>query len=192
MNESKGLAWARPVAVELGKGWKVEEGGHGDSAYLIGPSRERVHALLGGYGMGGRVELRWAVPAELREHSRYDESTSMKISVSDTKEAATVARDLGRRLLPGLVELLELLRQRKCDSDKANGERAAFLDEITATLGGEILKYAVDRCRFGSYDALPTGEVRVMSSEVEMELRLSREQAKVVALALTRLRDGGE
>lgn len=194
MSGMKATPWALAVSAELGHigadSWTATPNEYGeDRAYLVGPRGERVFVLMGGYMGAGRVELSWSIPDELREHV-HNEPARKKITVSHSKEPETVAQDLKRRLLPGLVELLELLGQRKSDSDKAHAERTAFLNEITEILGGHVLTYAVDRCRFGDYDALPVGEVRALSGEVEMELRLTRDQAKVIAQVLAQF--GGE
>lgn len=192
MNEVKALPWAVAVAAELGEGWTAEPGHYDDTANLVGPDGERVHVHVGGYLMEGRAELSWSISPELKEHSHYNEATRKKITVSAEKAPALVAGDLTRRLLPGLARLVAQLAQRRFDSDRASAERATFLEDVTKVLGGEVLTYAVDRCRFGNYRELPTGEVRVMSDEVEMELRLTREQARAVAQLLAGMLDGGE
>jgi hypothetical protein len=188
----RALPWAAAVAAELGEGWTAEPGTYDDKAFLVGPDGERVFAHVGGYLMDGRVELAWSIPAELKEHSRHNEATRKKITVSDAKAPNLVAGDITRRLLPGLARLVAQLVQRRTDSDKASAERSVFLEDVTKILGGEVLQYAVDRCRFGDYRELPTGEVRVMSEDVEMELRLTRVQARAVALLLAKLGDGDE
>jgi hypothetical protein len=190
MNEVKAMPWAVAVAAELGDGWKAEQRHYEDSAYLVGPDGERVHVHAGGYLMDGRVELSWSIPQELTEHSRHNEVTRKKITVSDQKPPFMVAKDLKRRLLPGLARLVAQLDDRRTTSDKANAERAAFLEEITKVLAGEVLQYAADRCRFGDYNELPVGEVRVLSGEVEMELRVTRTQALTIALVLAAMRGG--
>ncbi|HEY0578625.1 MAG TPA: hypothetical protein VGD73_31360 [Pseudonocardia sp.] len=187
-DEVNATPWALAVAAELGDRWTAQPGrGNGQSAHLVGPKGARVHVVMGGYQLAGRVELSWRLPPELTEHAPSGTVTNRKITVADSTSPRLVARDITRRLLPGLVELLELVTQRKADSDKADVERDAFLDEINSILGGEKLTYAVDRLRFGSYNVLPTGDVRVMPSDVEMELRLTRDQTKVIAWALAKI-----
>lgn len=188
MSEMKALPWAAAVAAELGEGWSTEPGSYDDLAFLVGPDGERVFAHVGGYLMAGRVELSWSIPGELKDHAE-GEPTRRKITVSDEKPPFMVARDLKRRLLPGLARLVALLEQRQTHSDRAAAERAAFLEEITKILGGHVLDYAPDRCRFGDYRDLPTGEVLVLSNEVSMDLRVTREQARVIALALAAFGD---
>jgi hypothetical protein len=185
-DEVNATPWALAVAAELGDQWTARSG-NGQSAHLVGPKGARVHVVMGGYQLAGRVQLSWRLPRELTEHAPNGTVTNRKITVADSTSPRLVARDITRRLLPGLVELLELVTQRKADSDKADVERDAFLDEINSIVGGEKLTYAVDRLRFGSYNALPTGDVRVMHSDVEMELRLTRDQTKVIAWALAKI-----
>jgi len=193
----RAVPWAEPVAAELGKdldkGWTVESSSQYDRATLVGPHDVRLNVATApehhSPAQRDRVTVSWFVPHELRDFTRGKAEDHRMITLSASKPAFAAAKDIKRRLLPGLVEALEAIRLRKVARDEAAADRQAFLAELVTILDGTRLAHAVDRLEFGRYsDKLPNGEIRVMSGEVEVELRLTRDQTRAVAHLLAEIR----
>ena len=184
--------WGVAVVAALGTGWTVQPSHWGNESHirLFGPRGQRPHAHGGGYQMAGRVALSWDIPSELSTHAPYEMATHKRITVSADKAPTVVARDITRRLLPGLLELLARLRDRKAASDKAAAETAAYLAELAGILGARVSNMHDHSASFGTYDDGGNVEVYHNDDIAQITVRLPRETVRGVARAIAEARRG--
>ena len=92
-----------------------------------------------------RVKFSVDYPRELRKHtdSRDD---SPKITVSDTRTAEAIAKDLERRFIPQAEAVLAKVRERKAAADTATTRQAEVVKQLEAT--GVLSAY--NACNFTS------------------------------------------
>lgn len=194
----KAITWAKEVAAELGEDWSATPGhwSNGEDAHLTGPDGQKLHVRMGGYQLAGRVAIAWSIERELTKHERYQESSNKSITVSDEKTATAAAKDITRRLLPGLADMVASLAARKQDSDDTAARLDRFMDKIAGLLNGEVRRDRWDRdshkpeVSFGSYDH--GGKVKSYYDDtVEITVRLPWAQGCMVAEAIgTVLKEG--
>lgn len=167
------LDLARECARCLGDGWSASEGHHGprDDAFLYGPDGERLHVRTD--VTPGRVSIGWAIPHELRQHGGRVKM-SRSITASGAKSPEVIARDIARRLLPGLSELVARLVAAKAADENENAALAAFVDELAALPGAGRVSYSDHEVRgYNPYD----WAVVALGSECQVTLRISRSDA---------------
>lgn len=140
--------WAADVAAALGGDWLSRPYRNIDNerveglAYLDGPAGQRLHVHVGGHRNEGRVTISWSINPELKAHSATGEDDRKSIGVSVQRPPASAAKEIQRRLLPGLSEFLVLLRERKSASDEQKARSDALLTELAELVGGRVTDYA--------------------------------------------------
>lgn len=200
MNEAttnrRAIDVAADMAVELGAGWSAGPGawsslGDHSDAYLRGPHGEKVHVTVGGYGFEDRVGLSMSPDVDLHEfHYSYSDPAYPSITVSASKTARQMARDIERRLLPPLREKLATLRERKQASDDYNARRTAGLAELDGWLGGGTVRRG-DRSELelGRWGDSIHGTIALSSDDVEFTIRVkSPLAAQKIAELIAKLR----
>ena len=187
-------AWTAALAERMGQGWRCEvldANTYGtDRARLRGPGGQRVFVRVGGHRNGGRVALSWDIAGELTQHAHGD-ATRRAITVAAAKPIEQVAREVTRRLLPGLAELIAVLSERAQADDQARADRDAYLARIARLVGGTVRPGGVrgggPSVGFGrdedggSLTCWPDGTL-------ELTVRLPRESMTTVMTALAPLR----
>jgi len=188
----------REIAAALGDGWKAAPGWYEGptvrDARLIGPEGEEIHVTMPTWppAMAGRLNLSASYGADLRPHMPYNAKRA-EITVSQAKSAAVIARDIERRLLPDLRNLLYTLRERKAQSDEYEAGRQTTLAAVLEALGGhgEAVTQRHGRetveARIGRYGNPVHGDLEVMGDEVKFTLRVSLALAPELARCIATL-----
>jgi hypothetical protein len=133
------VAYSTALAEHLGDGWTARDDRPRwqGAALLVGPEGEEISVRLGSeqsYSLAaerGRVLMHGIFPTELQGFTR---GPSTDITVSASKPAATVAKELKRRLLDGYRERLAAAWKRKHDHDQREHDRALLVDQAAAAL----------------------------------------------------------
>ena len=186
--------WTAALAARMGQGWRCEvldANTYGiDRARLRGPGGQRVFVRFGGHRNGGRVALSWDIAAELTQHA-YGDTIRRAITVAQAKPIDQVAREVTRRLLPGLAELIDVLTERARAADQACADRDTYLARMARLVGGTVHPDAVrgggPSVDFGggqdggSLTCWPDGTL-------ELTMRLPRESMATVMAAVAQLR----
>lgn len=193
--------WAAPVAAELGADWLSRPYRNIDGerveglAYLDGPAGQRLHVHVGGYRNEGRVTISWSIDPELKEPSGTAEDDRKSIRVSDQRPAAGAAKEIERRLLPGLLEFVVSLRERRLARDEQKARHRALLAELAELVGGRVTDYARSAPEVDFGHRFEFGGTILLSNDrtVAFDICLPTALALRVAKLIGELRrDGGE
>jgi hypothetical protein len=125
------MPYLRAVADVLGDPWRaVTPRCVGENAALVGPDGGWISVTASSSGPGERLVLEAWLDSELSPH----QPTGMirpSVTVARARPAAAVGKDLARRLIPNVVELIaaarDLAHRRACD--------AADLSNVLAAIG---------------------------------------------------------
>lgn len=179
--DSHALAYGTALAATLGDGWTAADDsglwGSG-SALLTGPDELRVSVRLGdasSYPVAnerGRVRFVALVPDGLYQHG--SRNTCRDITVAATKPAATVAKELERRLLADYRDWIVQARAAQRHHDAREAERAALVDAAAVALAplGEVTVWDRNDRHYGD----PSGKLSVgrHGDPVQIELEVTR------------------
>lgn len=169
----KAVEWATPVAAALGDGWSVRAG-HWDSggdAFMDGPDGQSLHVRTQtSYQLpAGKVALSWSVERELYDHSRYDESTHKNIRLAAGKSPGTATREITRRLLPGLAELVATLSDRKVRSEQREADINTAMYRFAEALGSGAQFHVAGRMSSGATRQRPEVHLGSYANGVKAE-----------------------
>lgn len=182
---------AREVAAALGDEWSSEAGDYEDrDAFLIGPEGARILMDTNVWRRSeqGRIVLRGITPHGLHEHAPIRDHTTA-ISVSQTKDATQIARDVQRRLLPSYRAYLAAALANKNHHEARDAARAALAAELATRLGPEVTVRGIDgNLRVGDYTDGGTVTVPFSDDEVHFDLRFPQPLALDLATAIGELR----
>lgn len=128
------------IAAALGNGWRAEPGYRTDDsdARLRGPDDEDVHlSQAWEYSRRDRLVLSGSLTGELhtRIHDNVYPYPRHEITVSRSKSAERIARDIQRRLLPGYRATLATARRIQQRHQERTAARDALASELIAALG---------------------------------------------------------
>lgn len=180
-------ALARDVAKWLGNGWsyaapKGEVYAH--HATLAGPAG----ALLVFICHGPRCEISGGLAGE-NGHKLYYDARSYKeaapcIGVAVTKPAKTIAADIQRRLLPGVLALVSLANERGAQQSAHEALTQATARRIASAVGGKLWEPRYQNDKSTARVDLPTADddqhlapVEVWGERVDLKLSVTAEQA---------------
>jgi hypothetical protein len=174
---------ASAVGKYLGDGWTAQknprwEGSSNPPAYLNGPDGVRLFVTMGrSFQTRNRLEISGALD-DLYEHTHYDEH-SPKITVAPHRPPEQIAREIQRRLLPGLRELLTALRERKAAHDAANRRDDDLMSVLASIFPGSRTGSHEPR-RIFLYGDTVHGDIRV-NGETQFNIRVPSQYAAEVA-----------
>ncbi|WIV60663.1 hypothetical protein [Amycolatopsis nalaikhensis] len=125
------MPYLRAVADVLGEPWRAATSRCvGEDAALVGPDGGWISVTVSSSGSGERLVLEAWLDSELSPH----QPTGMvrpSVTVARARPAAAVGKDVARRLIPDVVELIaaarDLAHRRACD--------AADLSNVLAAIG---------------------------------------------------------
>lgn len=128
------------TAAALGNGWRTEHGYSTDDsdARLCGPDDEDIHmSQAWEYSRQDRLVLSGSLTGELRTHIHDNvyPYPRHEITVSRSKSAERIARDIERRLLPGYRATLATARRIQRRHQERTAARDALAAELIAALG---------------------------------------------------------
>lgn len=120
------------VATKLGPGWTIERT-EWHTVYLIGPEGERLHVKSDRYGKSGKLEISGNYPA----NEAYDVK-NFSINVGETRGAATITKEIERRLLPDYATELRRIELDNVERARNRGKRTELAQELADMLGAEV------------------------------------------------------
>jgi hypothetical protein len=175
---SNGVPDFHAIAEALGEGWSVADvvtAYEQAPAQLDGPNGAGLHLRHGGWRNEGRIRIRGELHPAYKPHL----APKFEISVADTKSAATIARDITRRILDaGYWEVLAVTLERKRDAEEAERRRAELFSVLLEVLNGQAFGYS-NRIRIGGGpDSEIWGDVDVWSDDVKFKLHIPVAQAQ--------------
>jgi hypothetical protein len=131
------LGFAQGIAVELGAGWRAGSGWTGESAFVRHEDGRGLFilALSFPFSARGRAEVRGVYP----QGWGGDRDRDPVITVSMSRKADAVARDIRRRMLPAYAERLAKARARVARDDADRGERERVAALIMAAVPGTVV-----------------------------------------------------
>lgn len=123
---------AREVATALGDGWSPlpNEPGYGYWPQIAGPDGATVFLRR----EGAKVE----VHADYPGNDAYDVK-HLTIGVSVSRGAATIAREIQRRLLPEYLPELARVQAHIADRGRMRAARMALAEELAAPIGARVV-----------------------------------------------------
>lgn len=175
------------IAAELGDGWYASPGYHvaNNDAFLHRADGASIHVTADGFRASerGRLFLAGVIP------TGYARGRRVEISVSQSKTAAQIARDVALRLLPSYLPKLAAAVDEKWRDEQAAEAREQLLDELAGVLGARRNPYD-DGLRFGAFREGVSGSVSVTrgdSSYARFEVEVPAQQAAELAAYITKL-----
>lgn len=176
------IVFAGQIAAQLGDGWHGTPGDHDDGVFVKGPDGEALH-LRNGFrsGDGDRIYIRGSLGG-LHDHLPCG-VRSKEVSVSDTKSARQIARDIERRLLPEYRDALTLARKRKQESDADDARAAQLVTKLIAALGPDARYIEHSRAVVSGSYGQNKCDVDVRPGRSHVEFTVHMKVAKAVELA---------
>lgn len=172
------LPIATAVAQHMGSGWSAQRHQQLDRAYLHGPDGAVLFLRVDYVTLTKLRLVIKGVFGDAEKRKRTDEQIPV-ITVAVRRNPAAIAADIHRRLLPGYLALLVVLRERHAawlDVERDNEDRAERLRRILPAA-----QIAVGRVH--CYGAAVRGSVQV-KGEVSFDIRIPVEYAEDVARLL--------
>lgn len=119
------------IAVSLGDGWSGVVDDYAWSATLSGPDGAAVWLSPG--DDGAKLEIHGNYP----DNDAYDVK-HVRIGVSVSRGAATIAREITRRVLPEYLTELSRIQAHIADRAAMKAKRRAFADELAEPIGARV------------------------------------------------------
>jgi len=168
---------AREIAQELGKPWEADEVDASFYTRIIHPDGAKLSVRFDKDKLRVTGVYPGGLPYTHRHDGAYGTEKPPYISVSKSRGAATIAKEINRRFLPKYLPLFEQCKKNQAEEQSYEQEKAAARESLAAAFGGKIIfdssvHFRVPSCH-GSAEVHGSIGVKLEDMSLDAALRLA-------------------